>query len=124
MSGNRGLLARRAVWTLRYNIGTGNITTGAWQQILASIPFAASAVEIFNQSGSIIKLANDNAGAIPIPYTVFPGGSTQMMAVDPGPATLSVPNQVTGGFRKGVALYAEAQDVSATTGYLIINAFE
>ena len=127
MSGNRGLIGRRIVWTLRYNIAGGNITTGAWQQILASVPYAVCAVEVFNQSGSILKISNGTPGneaAGLIPYTIFPGGTTQVIPFESGPDKPSSSGPSIPGVRKGLPLTCQAQDVNATTGYLIINGFQ
>ena len=123
----RGVNARRPVWSLRYNIGTGNITTGAWTQILASVPYGVSALEIFNGSGSIIKISNGTPGnevAGLIPYTILPGGSVAVVPFDTSTDKASSLGPIIPGPRKGLPLTCQAQDVNATTGYLVLNAFQ
>ena len=124
MASNRSL-ARRPVWTLQYNISTGNITTSAWQQVLASIPYACTSLEIFCSGGSIMQFSigtpgNELKGILP--YTILPGGSSIFLPFETSPDKL-VPGSLPNGLRKGLPLTCKAVDQSSTAGYLIINAF-
>jgi hypothetical protein len=106
------LLARNPVATVQYNFASGAIGTGAWVQIVASLPKACSAIEIFNPSGSTLKLSTGAAtkeGANVVPYTILPGGSAILLAIEIAqktPLSLEAVDQSTG-----------------TTGILTMNFF-
>lgn len=123
MSTNRSV-PQRPVWTLAFAVTT--ISTGAWTQILAAMVSAASAIEIFNSTGSILKLStgtpgNEIAGLFPM--TILPGGSNLLISTESN-SNVKTPGSVSlNAFRKGLPLTVECVDVAATGGYIVINAF-
>lgn len=107
---NRGLLARKPVAKLRYDM-TNPITTSAWTQILAAMTEPASAMEIFNGSDSILMLAFAAAAAEDanvFPYYVLPGGSGILLPVE---------------LSKGKRIAAKALNHNTSSGDLILNFF-
>lgn len=104
----RGLLARVPVLTVRYNAATP-ITTSAWAQISAALGKPASAVEIFNGSGSILQIAKGALGAeVAFPYTVPPGTLTTVLPFE---------------FQNLSRITMKAVDQDTTEGYIILNFF-
>lgn len=102
-------LARKPVATIVYDCSTGNITTSAWKEIEDATTEPASAVEIFNGSGQILRLAKGSAGSeVTIPYTVPPGGNSGFMPIE---------------FAKNIRIAMKAVDANATNGYVLINLF-
>lgn len=106
----RGALAiRKPTATLAIDTSGTNITTSAYVQLTASLSAPCSMIEVFNQSGSLIKLAIGASGhEVDIPYTIPSGGSNQLLTIE---------------IAKGVRLSAKAVDANQTTGYLVINCF-
>jgi hypothetical protein len=105
------LLAQVPVATVANNMTTNPIDTGAWTQLLASLPRACCAVEISNNSGSTIQISTGAAGqeaANAIPYTVLPGGSPILLPIE---------------IMKGARISAKAVDADATSGYFTMNFF-
>jgi hypothetical protein len=105
------MLARKPIYKFRHSISTTNITLAAWVQVLASMPVAVGAMEIFNSSGQILKLSLGAAGvedASEINYYVLPNGSP-----------ILIPIEVS----KGKRLSAKAVDGNAAVGDLIFNFF-
>lgn len=126
MSNSRTLNARRPVFTLVWNVATQGQFSAAWRQILASVLYGVSAIEIFNGTGSVLSISNGSPGnevAGILPYTILPGGTTQVIPFDTGAATLTAgakPN----GIRRGLPLTIATADTTTTTaGFFIINAF-
>ena len=108
----RALLARKPVAKLRHDYVATNVTTSAWVELIDALEEAASAVEIFDGSGSIIKLSLGDAGEEDdneLPYYIMPGGGGGVM----------IPMELA----KGKRLSAKAVDATAATGSLIINFF-
>lgn len=102
------LLARNPVGKLTHDIAAGNITTGAYTQLSASIPAASTALEIFSTSSSIFVLALGSAGnEVDMKFYIFPGGSPMLPVEIP----------------KGQRLSVIAVDTNATVGRLNINIF-
>ncbi len=107
------LLARKPVGTIYLNCASTNITTSAWVQLIASIPLAATGIEIFNPSDAKIQLSFGPAGSETlaqylVPYTIIPGGSTGVLPVEvPCKTRLSV----------------QAIDQNVTGDYFVINFF-
>lgn len=83
-----------------------NVTTAAWVQLDASLDNETTAVEIFDSSGSVLKLAIGASGQeVELPFYILPGGN--------GRVSLLLP--------KGKRLSIRAVDTSATSGQLVIN---
>lgn len=107
------MLARKIIGTVFNNCAVTNIGTGAWVQLLASIPLAASAIEIFNPSDAKLQISlgaaghETDAGKL-ITYTVLPGGSTGIL-----------PAEIPSGARLSV----KAIDQAMINDYFIINFF-
>jgi len=109
----RQLLSTKPVGTLYNNCASNNIATGSWLQLLSSIPVAASAIEVFNPSGSILQLSIGAAGHETdtgklFLYTIQPGGSTGLLPFE-------IPNSKP--------LSVKAVDAAVSDGYLVINFF-
>lgn len=107
------ILARKIVGTVYLNCASTNIVTGAWVQLLASIPVSAAAMEVFNPSDAKVQISLGPAGSETlskylIPYTVIPGGSTGILPAE-------IPN--------GARLSVQAIDQAITNDYFIINFF-
>jgi hypothetical protein len=103
------LLANRPVESTTIQLTGTPITTAAWATLIASLKYGASALELFNPSGSTIQLAQGAAGfEVPLPYTVLPGG----MAILPLE------------FKAGSRISAKAVDQDATgPGQFTLNFF-
>ena len=52
-----------------------NVTTGAFVQIIASTPFTATGLDIFDSSGQTLELAVGAPGSESIQFIIFPGGN-------------------------------------------------
>lgn len=104
------LLARKPIATVTLNLSSTNIVSGSWATVLASLPGACTALEIFNPSSSTIQLATGSAGnEVALPYAVLPGGTTSY-----------IPFNIPGLVR----ISAETVDGStASSGYFTINFF-
>jgi hypothetical protein len=103
------LVQRPPVGTIRLNFEDTNVTTGAWVEIEDSLGFATNGVELFNGSGSILKIATGaNGSESELPYSILPGGSAVILGFN---------------FAKGVRLSVRAVDQTADAGYLILNFF-
>lgn len=107
------LLARRPVGKLQVDISAGAtpVTTAAWVQLFAATPAPCSAVEIFNGTGSIIRLStgtpgNEDAGELP--YYVLPNGSNILLPWE---------------IARNLPISAKAVDADTTSGRLILNLF-
>lgn len=108
-----GLLARRPVGKLQIDLSSGGtpISTGAWVQLFAATPVPCCAVELFNGTGSILKLSTGTAGneaASELPYFVLPNGSNILLPWE---------------IAKGLPISAIAVDNATTVGRLILNLF-
>lgn len=83
-----------------------NVTTAAWVELDASLDNEATTLEIFDSSGSVLKLALGASGQeVELPYYITPGGN--------GRVTVLLP--------KGKRLSIRAVDTNATAGQLVIN---
>jgi hypothetical protein len=107
------LLARLPVGKLQIDLSSGGtpVSTGAWVQLFSATPAPCCAVEIFNGTGSILKLSTGTPGneaASEIPYFVLPNGSHILL-----PLTIA----------KGLPLSAIAVDSATTSGRLVMNLF-
>lgn len=105
------LLAKNPVHKHVHNYATTNVTTAAWAEIIASLPVAASAVEIYSGNTSVVKLSVGAAAdedANEINYYVIPGGSSILLPLE---------------FTRGKRISAKAVNVNATTGVLVFNFF-
>ena len=106
------LLSKNPIATVTIALGSTNITTSAWAQLLAKLPKACTAIEIFNPSGSTIQVSTGKAGfesSSIIPYTILPGGSNILLPVE-----------ISGGVRISV----KAVDSNATgPGQFTLNFF-
>ncbi len=105
------LLAKVPMGKIRLDYVLNPVTTGAWTEVAALIPSAATSLEIFNGNGSVIKLSTGNLGledASELLFFVFPGGTTGL-----------IPSEQMRGRR----LSARAVDVNCTTGQMLINLY-
>jgi hypothetical protein len=104
-------MARTPIYKFYHSYSSTNVTTGAWVELIASLQYPASAVEIFNGTGAIVKLSIGAAAAedaSEIPYYIIPGGSSIMLPL---------------GFSREARISARAVDQDATTGTLVLNFF-
>lgn len=107
------LLANKIVGTVYNNCASTNITTSAWLTLVASMPLACTAIEIFNPSDAKLQLSTGAAGhetdtGSLLPYTIQPGGSSGLLPVN-------LPN--------GKRLSVTALDQNVVNDYFIINFF-
>lgn len=105
------LLAQTPMSTVRVDMAVTPITTAAWTELVSALDKACTAVEIFNPSGSTMKISNGAAAAedaSELPYTILPGGSALLLAIP---------------LSKGMRLSAKALDNDATTNLFIMNFF-
>ena len=99
---------RNAVAKFRHSYTITPVTTAAWVTIIASNEEPCSGVEIFDSSGSIMKLATGTVGnEVELPFHIFPGGNNSFMLHHEIPS--------------GVRISAKAVDASATAGDLCFN---
>lgn len=99
---------RRPVATVN---GAVTITTAAYLTIVAKAANlkSCSALEVFNASGSILKLALGDVGSeVDLPYTILPGGSTGLIVVE-------IP--------AGVRISAKAIDADTAAAQFVLNRF-
>lgn len=83
------------------------VTTGAWVQLIDSLPSSVSTVEIFDSSGKTLALGVGPAGSEVRQMYITPGGNGQVRLLAPYGAALSVIG-ISG---------------AASTGELIVNLF-
>ncbi len=104
------LALRQSCQTANLLMSSTNITTSAWVELIAALTYAASGVEVINNSGQPLQIAIGGAGSeVAIPYTVPPGGT-------PGVITQTIP--------KGSRISFKAIGATVNSGYLILNAFQ
>lgn len=107
------ILAKQAQYTAFLNMTVIPVTTAAWVQIVASLPYACTAMEIFNPSAATMKISKGAAGQETtgnnlIPYSILPGGSSILLPINlPSLSRISL----------------EAVDQTASSGYFILNFF-
>lgn len=100
---------RKPVQTVTLVLSSNNITTSAWQTILAKASnlVACSEVEIFNPSGSSIQIAIGDAGLEKsFPFTILPGGTTGLVVME-------IP--------RGQRISCKAVDANVTSGLFVLN---
>ena len=106
-----GIEKNECVSKVRNVHSSANILTSAWLELVASSAFAATAMEIFDSSGSVLKFSTGASGAedaSELNYYVFPGGNPALIPIN---------------FPKGSRLAVRAVDTSATDGQLLLNFF-
>jgi hypothetical protein len=107
----RYLIAQKPVHKVRLDYGSTNVGIGAWVAVVASMPVPACGVELFNASGSTLKISTGAIGledASELPYYVLPGGSSILLPLE---------------FSSGQRLSVRAVDVVANVGSLVMNFF-
>lgn len=97
--------AGTCVQTIYNAYASTNVTTAAYVVLDTSLNSRVSHAEIFDSSGSILKLAVGGAGAEVDVIHIVPGGNGRI------PLVLS----------EGQRLSIKAVDATAATGHLIIN---
>lgn len=92
-----------------YNLNTSTtIAAASWLQLDSSLDEDVDAIEVYNESSEVLKLAIGAAGAeVEIPTYILPGGQSY----------LKIP------LAKGTRLSVRAKVADVTTGQLIINCF-
>jgi hypothetical protein len=98
------LLARKPVGKLRHSYVSTNVTTSAWVSV-GTIPAAASAMEIYDSSGRVLKASVDN-GSTELNFYILPGAAGFLIPIE---------------WKKSQTLYLKAVDASSTVGQLVIN---
>lgn len=94
---------------VRYDTGSGSITTAAYTEISSSLPAAAAAIEIFNSTGRVLILATGAAASeTDTDYRIPPGGTTGLIPLN---------------LAKGVRVALKAVDADATSGMVLMNLF-
>ena len=104
-------LARKPVGRISLNTASINITTGAWVELVAATSKAFSFLEVYNNTGRILRLAVGAAASeSELLIYIYPGISSQIIPLD---------ELVKNGDRLSV----RALDGTANTGYLIMNMY-
>lgn len=99
---------RDPVAILDHDYVATNVTTAAWVELIDEWPEASTAIEFFDTSGRVIKIATGAPGSeVEVPYQIFPGGSGV------------VPIQISKGQRVAI----RAVDATASVGRLFVNIF-
>lgn len=103
--------ARNPVKKIYVDLSTLQPVVGTWQAIVTAMDTPVSGVEIFNGSGSVLKLsigASGQESSAELPYYVIPGTSSGMLPIE-------IP--------RGAMLSVTAVDHNVTDGSLVINCF-
>lgn len=109
MSGTIRTIYGKPVKKFRHAFDATNVTTAAWVELISAMDKASSSCQIYNGSGSILKLSTGGIGledSNEVPYYVLPNGST-----------IIIPIELAFGGR----LSAKAIGADATVGDLILN---
>jgi hypothetical protein len=100
---------RKPVAKLLLDMGATNVTTGAWTQITAAIGAPVSSIQIFNGSGSVLKIATGGAGnEVAMNFYIIPGTVSPVIPVE---------------IAKNSRISVQAADVDAVDGSLVLNCF-
>lgn len=100
----------RATQVIRKDYTAGSVSTSAYTELDSSIDQDISELEIFDSSGSVLKLAVGASGSeSDLPFYIVPGGNANRVGV--------------AGVTRGVRLSIKAVDTAASTGQLVINCF-
>lgn len=86
---------------------SGNVTTGAYVQLIASTTSATSLLDIFDSSGQAMIIAVGAAASEVDQFYVFPGGNGQVQLAIPAGSRVSV----------------KALTATASSGYLLLNLY-
>lgn len=106
---SRALLARNAVAKLYLDVAGANIATNAWTELTSSLSAPVSAVEIFNSTGRVLKLAIGAAASEQeLDYYILPGTVSPIIPVS---------------IAKSSRLSLKAMDSLADSGEVVINCF-
>lgn len=92
---------------IRKDYSAGSVTTAAYVQLVAATTGVINKIQIFDSSGSVLKIAVGAAASEVDQIFVFPGGN--------GDVDLLIP--------VGSRISIKAVDADATTGQLLINCF-
>lgn len=90
-----------------HDYSSGNVTTAAYTELIASTSSAASMLDIFDSSGQAMIIAVGAAASEVDQFYVFPGGN--------GPVQLAI--------AAGSRVSVKALTANATSGYLILNLY-
>lgn len=90
---------------IRRDYSTGNVTTGAYVQLVASLTTTCSEIEIFDSSGQTLFLATGGAGSEVDQILIFPGGNGR------------IPLRIAAGTRISI----KAVSATANTGEIDLN---
>lgn len=108
--GTRELLASLPTGTIRVDLSSTNVTTGAYATLSASIPSSCSAITVAYTGEGILTLAKGAAAAeVDLPLRLTPGMQPTMLH----PLNLA----------KAIRLSAKALDQNVTSGELVINLY-
>ena len=95
------------VQMIRNDYSSTNVTTSAWVQLDSSLDQDVTELEIFDSSGSTLKLGIGAAGAEVDLIHIMPGGNGKIECL----------------ISKGVRLAVKAVSANATTGELTMNLY-
>ena len=93
------------VYTRTYS--SANVTTAAFAELVASVPFNSSQIQVYDSSSKIIQIAIGEAGQEVVVFTL------------PVSGWALIPYYFTEGQR----VSAKALDANATTGYNVLSFF-
>jgi len=100
-----GTSGRNSVATIEHDYSAVNVTTGAYVEILTTMPALCNRLEVFDSSGESLQLAFGAIGSEVDQAIITPGGNDEL--------ELTVP--------AGTRLSVKAIDNDATVGKLNIN---
>lgn len=83
-------LGRNYVTSTRRDYSSGNVTTGAWTQLVASLSDSVNEIEIFDSSGQTMELGIGGAGVEARTLIIMKGGNGKIPLYLPSGARISV----------------------------------
>lgn len=107
--------SRIPTWRKVYSYDTAatppgvNVTTAAWTELSAALADDINGLEVFDSSGSIMKLGYGPAGSEVDLCNIAPGGNDDRMSVI---------------LNKGMRVAVRAVDANATGGFLVITGYK
>lgn len=104
-----GIALRKPIATVRLDTSSSNVTTAAWQTLLAAAAnlFGASGLDLFNPSGTTLLIALGAAAS----------EQAMTLSIPPGGTGGIIPIEIKGGIR----ISLKAADTNMTSGLIVAN---
>lgn len=104
-------MGKTPIYAVNYKYSTGNVSSGAWREIVTQIPSSISMVDIQDTSGQVMQLGVGSSGnEVAIPFYITRGGNGALLF------------QMNAYQR--ISVRAANSTGTATTGELLINFFQ